>query len=163
MTNRLDVHGLFPRFDLVGKEVGVSRWITLDQQRITDFGRITEDEDPMHVDPQWAASHSPYESTISFGFLTLSMLTTMINELIARPADEVASLNYGFDKIRMLSPVRAGKRVRGHLVLAELELRKPDQFRSRYQVTVEVEGEDKPALYAEWLTLTNVREPRVPA
>ena len=145
-----------------GQHIGTSRWVDVPQQRITDFGHNTEDPDPMHIDPGWAAQHSPYGTTIAFGFLTVSLLTCMANDVIARLADEVSTLNYGFDRLRLLSPVRVGSRLRGHFVLKALELRSPTQFRAVYAVTVEIEGQDKPALVADWLSVTNVREPRLP-
>jgi acyl dehydratase len=145
---------------LVGKELGVSRWIPIAQSRITGFAVSTDDPDPAHIDPQWAAQHSPYGTTIAFGFLTISLLTTMVNEIIDRPADEVSTLNYGFDRLRLLSPVRVGCRIRGRFILKELTLRSSTQFRAVYGVTVEIEGEDKPALVADWLVMTNVRDSR---
>lgn len=146
----------------LGQTIGTSRWIDVPQQRITDFGHITEDPDPMHIDPAWAAAHSPYGQTIAFGFLTVALLTRMANDVIRRPADEVSTLNYGFDRLRLLSPVMVGSRIRGHFVLKELALRSPTQFRANYAVSVEVEGQDKPALVADWLSITNVRQARQP-
>jgi acyl dehydratase len=146
----------------IGRPFGSSRWIEVPQQRISDFGRITEDPDPMHVDAAWAAAHSPYGEPIAFGFLTVALLTRMINDVLQRPGDEVSTLNYGFDRLRLLSPVRVGRRVRGHFVLKSLALRSPTQFRTAFGVTVEIEGEPKPALVADWLSITNVRHDRAP-
>jgi acyl dehydratase len=146
----------------LGQRIGSSRWIDVPQQRITDFGHITEDPDLMHIDPAWAAEHSPYGKTIAFGFLTVSLLTRMANDVIQRPADEVSTLNYGFDRLRLLSPVMVGSRIRGHFVLKELQLRSPTQFRANYAVTVEIDGQQKPALVADWLSVTNVRQERLP-
>lgn len=146
----------------LGRTIGTSRWIDVAQQRITDFGHVTDDPDPMHIDPAWAAAHSPYGKTIAFGFLTVSLLTRMANDVIRRPADEVSTLNYGFDRLRLLSPVMVGSRLRGHFVLKEFELRSPTQFRANYAVTVEIEGQQKPALVADWLSITNVRDDRLP-
>ena len=146
----------------LGQTIGTSRWIDVPQQRVTDFGYITEDPDLMHIDPAWAAQHSPYGKTIAFGFLTVSLLTRMANDVIQRPADEVSTLNYGFDRLRLLSPVLVGSRIRGHFVLKELQLRSPTQFRANYAVTVEIDGQDKPALVADWLSITNVRHERLP-
>jgi acyl dehydratase len=146
----------------VGQPFGTSCWIEVPQRRITEFGYITEDPDPMHIDPDWAAAHSPYGETIAFGFLTVALLTRMINDVLARPRDEVSTLNYGFDRLRLLSPVRVGRRIRGHFVLKSLELRSPTQYRAVFTVTVEIEGESKPALVADWLSATNVRHARAP-
>ena len=93
----------------LGQPIGTSRWIDVPQQRITDFGHITEDPDLMHIDPAWAAEHSPYGKTIAFGFLTVSLLTRMANDVIQRPGDEVSTLNYGFDRLRLLSPVMVAR------------------------------------------------------
>jgi non-ribosomal peptide synthetase component E (peptide arylation enzyme)/acyl dehydratase len=159
-TMKLNLHEGRQGFGWVDREIGTSRWFTIDQPRITEFGRVTEDPDPMHIDPDFVREHSPYGETIAFGFLTMSMLTAILNDLVARPADEVSTLNYGFDRLRLMSPVRVGRRIRGRLKLLSLELRTPTQFVSRYEVYVDIEGEDKPALYAQWLLMTNVREPR---
>lgn len=147
----------------LGKAIGTSNWIDVPQQRITDFGHITEDPDPVHINPEWAATHSPYNGkTFAFGFLTVALLTRMLNDVIARPADEVSTLNYGFDRLRLISPVLVGSRIRGHLVLKSLDLRSPTQYRAAYTVTVEIEGQTKPALVADWLSLTNVAQARPP-
>ncbi|MCX7172654.1 MAG: MaoC family dehydratase [Proteobacteria bacterium] len=145
---------------LIGQEFGVSTWIPITQDLITGFGINTKDPDPAHIDPAWAERHSPFGTTIAFGFLTVSLLTTMLNEIVARPKDEVSTLNYGFDRLRLLSPVPVGSRIRGRFVLRELTLRSPTQFRANYGVTVEIENEDKPALIADWLCVTNVKNPR---
>lgn len=144
----------------IGQPIGSSRWIDVPQQRITDFGHNTDDPDPMHIDPAWAAEHSPFGTTIAFGFLTVSLLTRMANDVIARPGDEVSTLNYGFDRLRLLAPVPVGSRLRGHFVLAALSLRSPTQYRATYGVTVEIDGQPKPALVADWLSVTNVARPR---
>jgi acyl dehydratase len=146
----------------VGQSIGTSRWIDVPQTRITGFGLVTEDPDQMHINPEWAAHNSPYGVTIAFGFLTVSLLTRMINDVVARPYDEVSTLNYGFDRLRMISPVLVGSRIRGHFALHKLDLRSPTQYLASYDVTVEIEGAAKPAMVAEWLIITNVREPRLP-
>lgn len=146
----------------LGQEIGVSRWIDVPQQRITEFGHVTEDRDRMHIDPEWAAAHSPWGKTFAFGFLTVSLLTRMVNDVIARPADEESTLNYGFDRLRLLSPVLVDNRIRGRFVLKDLSLRSPTQFRAVYTVTVEIDGGSKPALVADWLSVTNVKHERKP-
>jgi acyl dehydratase len=146
----------------LSKDIGTSRWIEVTQQRITEFGHITDDPDRMHIDPEYAAEHSPFGKTFAFGFLTVSLLTRMVNDVVARPSDEVSTLNYGFDRLRLLSPVLVDSRIRGHLVLKALSLRSPSQFRAVYTVTVEIEGGAKPALVADWLSVTNVANARLP-
>jgi acyl dehydratase len=147
-------------FALIGQEIGVSRWIEVTQKKITEFGLLTEDPDQMHIDADWADKNSPYGCTIAFGFLTISLLTTMVNEIVARPKDEVSTLNYGFDKLRLLSPVKVGKRIRARIVLNDLTLRSPTQYRSVYGITVDIENETKPALVADWLAVCNVQQER---
>ncbi len=146
--------------DRQGTLLGHSSWISMDQGRVSAFGKVTDDMDKFHVDPEWSRVNSPYGGTISFGFLTLSMLTRMLNELVARPADERATLNYGFDRVRLLSPVPVGKRIRGVFSLKRLELRTPVQYLAVFDVVVEIEDEDKPAMVADWLVLTEVERPR---
>jgi acyl dehydratase len=146
--------------DSIGKEIGTSSWIPVTQDLITAFGLATKDPDPAHIDPAWAGQHSPFGTTIAFGFLTVSLLTVMLNEIVARPNDEVSTLNYGFDRLRLLSPVRVDSRIRGRFVLKDLELRAPTQFKVTYGVTIDIEHEDKPALVADWLCITNVGSAR---
>ncbi|PIT05485.1 nodulation protein NodN [Bradyrhizobium nitroreducens] len=137
---------------LVGKEIGVSSWHLIDQPRINAFADDTEDHQFIHVDPE-RAKETSFGTTIAHGFLTMSMLSVMSYEVMPAIAGTTMGVNYGFDKLRFISPVRSGKRVRGRFVLAEAKLRKPNELQSRTNVTVEIEGEDKPALVAEWLGL----------
>ncbi len=137
---------------LVGKEIGVSSWHLIDQPRIDTYADVTEDHQFIHVDPA-RAKETAFGSTIAHGFLTMSMLSVMSYEVMPAIAGTTMGVNYGFDKLRFISPVRSGKRIRGRFVLAEAKLRKPNELQSRTNVTVEIEGEDKPALVAEWLGL----------
>lgn len=138
---------------LVGKEIGVSSWRLVDQQRIDAFADITEDHQFIHVDPARAARETPFGATIAHGFLTLSLLSTFAYEVLPAVEGAAMGVNYGFDKLRFVSPVRSGKRVRGRFRLAEATFRAPTELLSRTQVSVEIEGEDKPALVADWLGL----------
>jgi acyl dehydratase len=144
----------------IGRELGASRWIMVDQAMIDAFGRTTLDWDRMHVDPEWCREHSPYGVPIGFGFLSVSLLTVMLNEVLARPNDEVATLNYGFDRLRLISPVRVGSRVRGRFALKAMSARRPRRYQATYDCTVEIEGEDRPALVAEWLVVTDTAAAR---
>ncbi|KRQ00769.1 MaoC family dehydratase [Bradyrhizobium sp. DASA03076] len=139
---------------LVGKEIGVSSWHLIDQPRIDAYADVIEDHQFIHVDPQRAKQETAYGTTIAHGFLTMSLLSIMSYEVMPVIAGTTMGVNYGFDKLRFISPVRSGKRVRGRFVLAEAKLRKPNEFQTRTNVTVEIEGEEKPALVAEWLGLT---------
>ena len=136
----------------VGQEVGVSDWILVDQARILAFAEDTEDRQFIHVDPE-AAGRTPFGGTIAHGFLTLSLLSRMAADAMLRPENIKMGVNYGFEKVRFLAPVRAGRRVRGRFVLASFEEKRPGQYQFTHQVTVEIEGEDKPALIAEWIGL----------
>ena len=137
---------------MVGKEIGVSSWHLIDQPRIDTYADVTEDHQFIHLDPEKAKA-TAFGTTIAHGFLTMSMMSVMSYEVMPVIAGTTMGVNYGFDKLRFISPVRSGKRVRGRFVLAEARLRKPNELQSRTNVTVEIEGEDKPALVADWLGL----------
>ena len=138
---------------MVGKEIGVSSWHLLDQGRIDTYADVIEDHQFIHVDPERAKKETAFGTTIAHGFLTMSLLSIMSYEVMPVIAGTTMGVNYGFDKLRFISPVRAGKRVRGRFVLAEAKLRKPTELLSRTNVTVEIEGEEKPALVADWIGL----------
>lgn len=138
---------------LVGKEIGLSSWHVVDQKRIDQFADVIEDHQFIHVDPERAARETAFGGTIAHGFLTLSLMSVMSYEVMPVIEGVTMGINYGCDKLRFLAPVRAGKRVRGRFTLTEATLRKPKELLSRTSVTVEIEGEDKPALAAEWLGL----------
>lgn len=138
---------------MVGKEIGVSSWHMIDQPRIDTYADVTDDHQFIHVDPERAKTETAFGTTIAHGFLTMSMMSVMSYEVMPAIAGTTMGVNYGFDKLRFISPVRSGKRVRGRFVLAEAKLRKAGELQSRTNVTVEIEGEDKPALVAEWLGL----------
>ena len=136
----------------VGQEVGVSSWITIDQTRINAFADTTEDRQFIHVDPV-AAARTPFGGTIAHGFLTLSLLSRMAAEAMLIPDNLKMIVNYGLDRVRFLAPVRSGSCVRGRFTLDSVEEKAPGQVLMRHTVTVEIEGEDKPALSAVWLAL----------
>ena len=136
----------------VGEEVGVSSWLAVGQARIDAFADATDDHQFIHVDPA-AAAQTPFGGTIAHGFLTLSLLSRMAAEGMLTPQGVKMAVNYGFDRIRFLGPVRSGSRVRGRFTLDSVEEKAPGQWLLRHTVTVEIEGEDKPALTAQWLGL----------
>ena len=136
----------------VGQEVGVSSWLMVDQARIDAFAEATEDRQFIHVDPT-AAAQTMFGGTIAHGFLTLSLLSRMGAETMLIPDGVKMAVNYGIDRMRFLAPVRAGKRVRGRFTLDSVEEKAPGQWLLRHSVSVEIEGEDKPALTAQWLGL----------
>ena len=136
----------------VGREVGVSSWILVDQARIDAFAGATEDRQFIHVDPA-AAAQTPFGGTIAHGFLSLSLLSAMGAEAMLVPDGIKIAINYGLDRVRFLAPVRSGSRVRGRFTLDSVEEKAAGQVLLHHTVTVEIEGEDKPALSAVWLAL----------
>lgn len=135
---------------MIGNELGVSSWIQLAQDRIDTFADVTEDHQFIHVDKAKAAM-TPFGGTIAHGFLTLSMLSKFAEETGVVLEGVQIALNYGFEKIRFLSPVPSGSNIRGRFMLKAVEEKKPNQFLITYGVSVEIEGSDKPALVADWL------------
>ena len=136
----------------IGQEVGVSSWIEVDQARIDAFADATEDRQFIHVDPA-AAAQTPFGGTIAHGFLSLSLLSRMGAEATLVPEAVKMAINYGLDRVRFLAPVRSGKRVRGRFTLDSVEEKARGQLLMRHSVAVEIEGEEKPALNAQWLGL----------
>jgi len=136
----------------IGSEIGVSSWLTVDQGRIDGFADATEDRQFIHTDPA-AAAQTPFGGTIAHGFLTLSLLSRMGAEAMLIPDGLKMAVNYGLDRVRFIAPVKSGKRVRGSFVLDSVEEKAPGQVLMRHTVTVEIEGEEKPALTAIWLGL----------
>ena len=138
---------------LVGVETGVSDWITVDQSRINAFAACTEDFQFIHIDPVEAKEKAGFDSTIAHGFLVLSLLSQFAMQAALPLERAQVSINYGFEKLRFLTPVVSGSRVRGRFVLADAVERKPDQWLLSYDVTVEIEDQSKPAIVARWITL----------
>jgi acyl dehydratase len=134
----------------VGEEVGVSDWILIDQARIDAFAEVTEDPQFIHVDPV-AAARTLFGGTIAHGFLTLSLLSRMAAAAMLRPEGVKMGVNYGFDRVRFMAPVKSGKRIRGRFTLTAFDEKRPGQYQFVHNVTVEIEGEDKPALVADWI------------
>jgi acyl dehydratase len=136
----------------IGQEVGTSSWLTIGQDRITSFAQASEDRQFIHVDPE-AASKTPFGGTIAHGFLSLSLLSRMAADAMLIPDSVTMVVNYGLDKVRFLAPVGAGKRIRGRFTLRSVEEKAPGQILLNHDVTVEIDGEVRPALWAQWLTL----------
>ena len=140
---------------LVGTKLGVSDWITLDQERVNQFADCTEDHQFIHINEE-AAAKTPFGGTIAHGFLTLSMLVKLCESVSVHPEGMVMGVNYGMNKVRFLAPVRAGKRVRAHVELARVDCKDEKRSLTQQNITVEIEGEETPALYAEWLGMSIV-------
>lgn len=139
-----------------GKETGVSDWIEIDQQRINQFAEATGDHQYIHVDPERAAK-TPFGSTIAHGFLTLSLMSMLSAKNGGIKLDNaVMGINYGLDKVRFINPVKTGQRIRARFELVSAEEKKPKHYLLKHNVTIEIDGEDKPALIAEWLGMTVV-------
>ncbi|WP_454851716.1 MaoC family dehydratase [Rhizobium binxianense] len=137
---------------LVGTETGLSDWILVDQKMIDAFAGATGDHQFIHVDPERAAG-SPFGGTIAHGFLTLSLLSTMNYNCLPKVREQTMGINYGFDKVRFMSPVRSGARIRGHFVLSDARFRGAGMLMTTYDVSIEIENEKKPALTARWITI----------
>jgi acyl dehydratase len=139
--------------DLVGTEVGVSQWIMVDQPSIDLFADATQDHQFIHVDKERARTEGPFGDTIAHGFLTLSLLSAMNFDCIPKIREQISGINYGFERVRFMSPVKSGSRIRGRFKLAETRFRGAGMLMTTYDVTVEIENETKPALTATWITI----------
>lgn len=137
----------------VGADMGTTDWLLVEQDRINAFAECTEDHQFIHVDPERAA-HTPFGSTIAHGFLSLSLLSHFAGSLGCSFENTVMGINYGFDKVRFLAPVKVNSRVRGRARLLDVQEKRPGRFLVKQEVTIEIEGEKTPALIAEWLTMT---------
>jgi len=134
----------------LGLEVGVSKWFTIDQARVDKFADLTEDWQYVHVDPD-AAKTTPFNGTIAHGFLTVSLLSAMYYDAVPMIEGSKLGVNYGFDKLRFLSPVKVGSKVRGRFELSDIREVRPFEISTTWRVEVEIEDFDKPALVAQWI------------
>lgn len=142
----------------VGDEIGKSAWLTITQEMICAFGAATLDADRLHDDPEWARANSPYGTTIAYGFQTIGLLTYLMrttfekeDALAATP--EGFPLNYGFDRLRLVSPVPCGSRIRAIFTLKDLSIDEKGMVLQRIETVVEIENADRPALVGEWLSV----------
>lgn len=138
---------------MVGQELGVSDWVEVDQTMIDQFAQTTRDRQWIHVDVERARAESPYKAPIAHGFLTLSLVPALTSELHVQPAGVAVTINYGLDRLRFLSPVRAGSRIRLRSKLLSIEEKSPGQHLMKSLSTMEIDGEEKPAFVAETLLL----------
>ena len=142
----------------IGQKIGTSDWIKVTQDMITQFGLVTLDPDPMHIDPEWCKENSAFGEPISFGFLTLSLITNMVHNIDGFDMEHHKKfkgfgVNYGSNRVRLISPVRVNKRIRMHSTLIDVVERKPGQLLRTFDIVVEIEGEEKPAMVGEMLAL----------
>lgn len=141
-----------------GTELGPSDWLLIDQQRINIFADATNDHQFIHVDPEKAAA-TPFGSTIAHGFLSLSLISHLVGQIMLKPKGTVMGINYGSDKVRFLQPVKVNSRVRARARVEKVSTRPGGQFLVKSTITVEIENEQRPALVAEVLSLYIVKEP----
>lgn len=153
MSNTINANQLQ---DYIGKEVGLTDWVEVDQERINQFADATGDHQYIHLDAERAVQ-TPFGTTIAHGFLTLSLLS-MLSSMGGglKLENTVMGINYGLDKVRFLNPVKSGAKIRARFTLASAEEKKPGNYLLKHSVTVEIDGEEKPALIADWLGMTVV-------
>lgn len=149
MANTIDRDGMQAR---TGQELGCSDWAMMDQTRIDAFADVTGDRQFIHVDPV-AAADTVFGGTVAHGMLTVSMMSGLAYGSLPVMVGASASINYGFDKIRFVTPVKSGKRIRARFTLRAAQVRGRDKLMCIFDAVVEIEGENRPALTAEWLLL----------
>lgn len=136
----------------IGQDLDASDWFLVDQDRINQFADVTLDHQFIHIDPD-KAQQTPFGGTIAHGFLTLSLLTHLTSQSALVPEEIVMGINYGFDKVRFLSPVKTGAEVRTMVTILEVDEKADNQIVVKQGITVEIKGEEKPALVCEWLAM----------
>ncbi len=144
--------------DKIGERLGTSRWFDVEQALVSQFSASTLDDDPMHLDVEWAKANTPFGGTVAAGFWTTSMLITMSHDIgfidaFGRQNEPYYALNYGFNHMRLIVPVPVGSRIRSHMSLRDFQDRGDGKFLFVIDVEVEIENVDKPALVAEWLAM----------
>ncbi|UGX86338.1 MaoC family dehydratase [Phyllobacterium meliloti] len=142
----------------IGTEMGCSEWRVVSQDMINKFADATDDHQFIHTDPERAAE-TPFGSTIAHGFLTISLLSTLAYEALPMIEGATMGINYGFDKVRFMAPVKSGKQVRARFKLVDADIRPSGRVLNNYEVTLEIEGSIKPALVANWLTIAVLEHP----
>lgn len=139
--------------DSSGQEFGPGEWFNIDQERINNFAAATEDYQFIHIDPE-AAAQTPFGTTIAHGFLTLSLLSKLVPDISVYPEDVAMGVNYGMNKLRFLQPVKVGSDIRVRSKILSVDEKRPGQLLTTSEITVEIKGEEKPAMIVEWLTMT---------
>ncbi len=137
----------------IGEELGVSDWVLIDQERIDKFADCTEDHQFIHTNAEMAKTLTPFGGTIAHGFLTLSLLTRLAETGLPKLEGAKMGMNYGLNKVRFLSPVPCGAKIRARFTLTSAEEKNAGQLLLCHDIIVEIEGAEKPAMVAEWLSL----------
>ncbi|KEG16221.1 hypothetical protein H705_01034 [Bartonella bacilliformis Cond044] len=143
--------------NFIGQEIGVSSWRLVTQDMINQFASATDDHQWIHVDEE-KAKETPFGGTIAHGFLTLSLLSTLAYEVLPELEGATMGINYGFDKVRFMTPVKTGARIRARFVLSDAKVRLSGRVVFYYQVTIEIEQSKNPALTADWIVITTVEK-----
>lgn len=138
---------------MIGTEIGCSNWIEITQAKIDAFAEITHDDQWIHLDAERAARETPFGTTIAHGFLTLSLASRFSYDVVKKEPGQVMGINYGFERLRFISPVSPGTKVRGRFVLADVSLRRPNEIQRKHTLTIEIDGKETPAVVADWLSL----------
>jgi len=136
--------------EFVGREIAVTDWLTVTQERIQQFADATEDRQWIHVDPERARRESPYGATVAHGFLTLSLVSYFVRQAIQLPREVQRTINYGLNRVRFPAPVRAGENIRAHVHLKTYQ-ELLDSVEAIFEITVEPQGSEKPCCVAEWI------------
>jgi len=138
--------------DHIGDVLEPGPWFKVDQERVNQFAEVTIDSQFIHVDPE-KAKDTPFGGTIAHGFLTLSLLTHLVEQSAIMPNEIAMGVNYGFDKVRFLNPVRVGSEIRACVTIADVTQKSENQFLIKQSITIEIKGVDKPAVICEWLAM----------
>ena len=136
--------------NFVGREIGVTEWLQVTQERIQQFAEVTEDRQWIHLDPERAKRESPYGTTIGHGFLTLSLVSYLMKQAVQIQSGLRMAVNYGLNRVRFPAPVLAGSKIRGRFALAAIQ-ELPKGIEAAFSVAVESEGKEKPCCVAEWI------------
>ena len=145
--------------EYIGQPLGTSDWLEITQDQINMFADATDDHQWIHTDPERAAAETMFGGTIAHGFLTLSVLSPMAYETLPSIEGTTMGINYGFDRIRFAMPVRSGARIRARFKLTDADIRPSGRVLNTYDVTMEIDGMNKPAFTAIWLTLSVIEPP----
>ena len=136
-----------------GEDFGVSDWILIDQEMIDQFAEVTQDPQFIHIDPERSRNETSFGGTIAHGFLILSLASKFSLEVFPQESGKMVTINYGFDKVRFISPVLSNSHVSGRFILKKVDVNRPTELRQVYDLSIEVKNYDSPAVVAEWITL----------